>query len=70
MEQHLKLIRDVVIKSGYEANNFPKTLVVKALAPETSIPTLYRILDNKIMDAQISQLNVMDRAVEKCQQKN
>jgi len=45
MEQHLRKIREDVIREGYKANNHSKTLVIKSLEEKISIPTLYRILD-------------------------
>ena len=47
MEQHLRRIREDVIREGYKANNHPKTLVIKSLEEKISVPTLYRILDEK-----------------------
>ena len=66
MEQHLRQIRDKIIIDGYKANKkIPKPLVAQALSPEISIPSLYRILDDKIIKAHISQMEVIERGIKK-----
>ena len=65
MEQYLSKIRDKVIRDGYKSNKYPKGLVIESLKGNLTVPTLYRILDERIIKAQISQMKVIDKAIKK-----
>ena len=65
MEQYLREIRDKIIRDGYKNNNYPKTTAIRALQEKLTVPTLYRILDERIIKAQISQMKVIDKAIKK-----
>ena len=67
MEHNLSQIRDKIIKDGFDVNkNVGKAVVAKAFSEKLpSVPTMYRILDGRIVDSQISQLEVIDKAIKK-----
>ena len=67
MEQYLSQIRDKIIKDGYDMNkSIKRAMVAKAFSTQLpTIPTMYRILDGRIAQSQISQLEVIDKAVKK-----